>query len=128
MASKTKGPKGPTTFCSSWRSVVRLNLDGIDELYDWVTAVPNDRSRAKCSLCIKSNSFSISSGGIADCTRHASGAGHRKLIKERATQKTLLPSSSNLTLGLCEKDKILKAEILQALKVVDSDQSFASAA
>ena len=49
-----------------------------------------------------------------------------QLIKQRSKQKTLTSSSSNLTAGLCEKDKVTKAEILQALKVGNCNMSFAS--
>ena len=106
------------------------NDDGIDEVYDWVTPVLNDETKARCSLCIKSKPFQISSGGIADCKRHAKGKGHMQLIKHRSKQKTLTGSSSNLSLsnvGLYEKDKVTKAEILQALNVVNCNISFASA-
>ena len=120
-------PQHLTTFCSSWRFEVHTNLDGIEELYDWVTAVPNDNAKVKCLWCFKSNLFKISSGGISDCKQHARGRGHRKLIKERSNQRTFNSSNSKLSLGLCEKDKITKAETLQALKVVDSNSSFASA-
>ena len=103
------------------------NEDGVDEVYDWVTPVLADEYKVRCSLCIKSNPFLISNGGIADCKRHAKGKGHMQLIKERSKQKTLSSSSSNFIVGLCEKDKITKAEVLQSLKVVECNMSFASA-
>ena len=50
------------------------------------------------------------------------------LIKARGNQRTLLKTStSNLSVGVCQKDKVTKAEILQALNVVDGYLSFASA-
>ena len=104
--------KYKTKFCPSWRKEVIKNDDGIDELYDWVTPVHNDDTKASCSLCIKSKPFTISSGGIADCKRHAKGKGHMSLIKARGKQRTLLKTStSNLSVGVCQKDKVTKAEI-----------------
>ena len=120
--------KRSTSYCDSWSTEVHRNLDGIDELYDWVTSVRGDKTKAKCSLCLKSHPFSISSGGISDVKRHAGGKEHRRLIKERSSQRTLTSKGSSLSVGVCEKDKVTKAEILQALKVVDANASFASAA
>ena len=124
------GPKQKydTTYNPSWRTEVHANPDGIQELYDWVTPVPSDNTKVKCSICIKSTPFSIASGGISDCKQHARGLTHKKLIKARSNSRTLgNNSTSNLSLSLGGKDGVTKAETLQALKVVDSNLSFASA-
>ena len=55
------------------------------------------------------------------------GKTHKQLIKGRSGKKTLSTSSSNLTVGLSPKDQVTKAEVLQALKVVEGNMSFASA-
>ena len=120
-------PKNNTTYRPQWRTEVHTNLDGIEELYDWVSPAPNDTSKVKCSLCVKSIPFSISNGGISDCKQHARGQTHRLLIKARSNSRSFCNNSSNkLSLSLCDKDAVTKAETLQALKVVDSNLSFAS--
>ena len=50
-------PKNNTTYRPQWRTEVHTNLDGIEELYDWVSPAPNDTSKVKCSLCVKSIPF-----------------------------------------------------------------------
>ena len=124
MGSK---PKNNTTYRPQWRTEVHTNLDGIEELYDWVSPAPNDTGKVKCSLCVKSLPFSISSGGISDCKQHARDQTHRFFIKARSNNRSFCNNSSNkLSLSLCDKDTVTKAETLQALKGVDSCLSFAS--
>ena len=120
--------KRKTKYCASWKKEVVTNEDVIEELYDWITPIFGDPFKVRCSLCIKSKPFTISSGGIADCKQHLKGKTHMLIIKGRSSQETLLSTfSSNLTVGLSPKDQVTKAEVLQAWKIVEGNMSFASA-
>ena len=114
-----------TSYCPSWRDTVEKNEDGINEKYDWITPVPGDPNKVKCSLCL-TKPFSVSSGGIADCKQHAKGKMHKGHVKSRAGQRTLFNGSSGVAVW-SETEKVRRAEIMNALHTVDANISFSSA-
>ena len=72
-----------------------LDVDGVEEKYNWVKPILGDPHKVRCDLC-KSKPFSVASGGIADCKQHANGANHRKLMKNMSTQRTLRGCKGNI--------------------------------
>ena len=74
--------------------------------------------------------LSIKSGGHADISRHINGKRHRKLIKTSSESVIVRQGSdeNNNVAKLDPQEAVLKAETLQALKVVSSNYSFASTA
>ena len=96
-----------------------------EEDYPFLSKGPNDY-KAKCNDC--DCVFSIKSGGRADIDRH--------IIREKHKKNSNYPSVSvspvneadenNNVLKLTPEEEVTKAEILQALKVVSSNYSFAS--
>ena len=103
--------KRKTNYSSDW-----------EKRYTWIK---NVNSLAFCKLCDKT--FRIEGGGISQVTSHASEQLH--LQREQAGQNqstiSLNPSSvSTITkpkVVFSSKESIIKAEILQALKTVDSN-------
>ena len=94
--------------------------------FDWIQPIPVGTKKVNCSL-YNSKPFSVSNGGFSDCKQQAESTKHDRLAESSKTQKTLTASSSSvLSVGLCEKDSITKADFLQALKVVEGDMSFTS--
>ena len=83
-----------------------------------------------CKLCGKT--FWIDGGGISQVTLHASGQLHLQCEKAGQEQSmiSLNPSSvctiTKPKVVFSSKESIINAEILQALKTVDSNFSFAS--
>ena len=83
--------------------------------------------------CLCNKTFRIDGGGISQVTSHASGQLH--LQREKAGQNQIMiswnPSSvfiiTKPKVVFSSKESIIKTEILQALKTVDSNFSFASA-
>ena len=109
-----------TKFCSSWK-----------ETYSWVAPVFGDVYSATCILC-KGKPFSISNRGISQVQQHATVAYHKKLEKDMMNQCTLKSKNGNVQTSkgkivLSDKDKILKAEIIQNVYLVNHNRSFSSA-
>ena len=109
-----------TKFCSNWK-----------ETYSWVAPVFGDVYSATCILC-KGKSFSISNRGISQVQQHATGAYHKKLEKDIMDPCTFKSKNGNVQTSrekivLSDKEKILKAEIIQNLYLVDHNRSFSSA-
>lgn len=87
--------------------------------------------------CTDCNSiFSIKNGGHSDVTRHCSGIKHSKNCGECSdNSKNISDNSININeenyennnqIELTPEEQVMKAETLQALKVVSSNYSFAS--
>ena len=111
--------KGKTSFAASWLTE-----------YTWIEAVKNDIYSARCKLC--KSTFKIDNSGITTVKRHADRDKHKNLEKNMSSQRTFLTSGNHLlstakTYVYSDREQVIKAEILQALKVVESNQSFASA-
>ena len=121
--------KYTTTYSAAWKDIVYKRKDGSDELLSWVQPVVGDTSMARCGICLKSRPFSISNGGLSQIRQHAETGGHTKSRKSLSGQCSMSQSgpSGNLQLSTMDKDSPLRAEVLQALKVVQTNMSFASA-
>ena len=97
----------------------------------WIKNVKKDASLAFCKLCDKT--FQIDGGGISQVASHASGQLHVQYEKAGLNQSRIslnLSSVSTITepkVVFSSKESIIKAEILQSLKAVDSNFLFASA-
>ena len=90
---------------------------------------------ARCTDC--NSIFSIKNGGHSDVKRHCSGIKHRKNCGECSdNSKNISDNSININeenyennnnqIELTPEEQVMKAETLQALKVVSSNYSFAS--
>lgn len=111
-------PKSKTTYNPKW-----------EKLYDFISE-GTDKYKAHCNKCDRE--ISIKSGGKADINRHVNGAIHDKRCRLRNTTRnqedepnaTTVDENNNV-LNL-SPEEVLKAETMQALKVVSSNFSFAS--
>ena len=100
--------------------------------YKWLKGCVVNKYFAFCLLCKKT--FSVSGSGISQVKTRAGTEKHLGRSKDLEGQSTFRKSSDNVV-ELLTSSKIIfspgeevhRAEILQALKVVDSNQSFASA-
>lgn len=120
--------KYKTTFSSAWKDVVYQRKDGSTEVLSWLQPVHSNPSMAKCGICLGSKPFSISNGGIAQVKQHAETVNHSRTRKSLSGQCTMSqPTSTGFRLNMIDEDSPLRAEILQALKVVQTNRSFASA-
>ena len=122
--SKEKSYK--TKFCPSWKEHVYKRTDGSEELFSWVQHVFGDPFRVKCAICLTSKPFLIGNGGITQVKQHADTATHTQSRKAYSNQTFLQPGPS-APLQLTAKDGPLKAEVIQALKMVELNIPFASA-
>ena len=105
--------KRETKFSASW-----------SEKYARISKDKNCIYSARCTFCSKS--FIIRNDGISDVNQHSKTTIHVKNENQMRSQCTLKTNSGSLT-GRCRlktKDQILKAEILQALNMVDKNHSF----
>ena len=93
-----------------------------------------DSSCALCKLCQKT--FKIDASGISEVKLDASGAKHKErdnILVGNSSQSHFTASdgkTATLSKGsviLTNEEHVLKAEIIQALKIVDGNFSFASA-
>ena len=93
-----------------------------------------DSSCAFCKLCQKT--FKIDASGIFQVKLHASGAKHKErenILAGNSSQSHFTASdgkTATLSKGfviLTNEEHVLKAEIIQALKIVDGNFSFARA-
>lgn len=120
--------KYKTAFSSAWKDVVYQRKDGSTEVLSWLQPVHSNPSMAKCGICLGSKPFSISNGGIAQVKQHAETVNHSRTRKSLSGQCMMSqPTSTGFRLNMIDEDSPLRAEILQALKVVQTNRSFASA-
>ena len=111
-----------TSYSSDW-----------EERFKWLASVKTDRCSAHCKVCNKS--FHVDEGGLSQVRIHARGKAHEKnesiyngqqtfsASKNRTLVVNALPSEAVLSV----EELVTKAEILQALKTVESNYSFSSA-
>ena len=108
-----------TSYCVKW-----------EESYPWLKSVKTDKYSAYCKACSKE--FRIDGGGITQVKSHGKSKTHESNLKLKKGERTYT-NASNLTLSkpleipLAPEDQAVKAEIIQALKTVASNYSFASA-
>ena len=104
-----------------------------EESFKWLASVKTDRYSAHCKVCNKS--FRIDGGGLSQVRIHARGKAHEKNESIYNGQRTF-SASKNRTLAvnalpseavLSVEELFTKAEILQALKTVESNYSFSCA-
>ena len=103
--------------------------------YPWVSSVRTDLQSAYCGICLKS--FKINNSGVGQLKSHSKchKSGKRKETTLNWKNQWTLVSGDNAELGLSKKNSlvlltkeaILKAEILQALHMVEKNHSFSSA-
>ena len=111
---------GKTSYCPDW-----------EKEHEWLTACKKDKHAAFCKVCCKS--FSISGSGFSQVKHHKDGQKHTKLLKlQNGKQRTVLVSENGMKLSdpkwnLTASEKVLRAEILQALHVAQYNISFSSA-
>ena len=109
-------PKRKTSFNQSWKSS-----------HKWISEVKGDEFSARCNVC--NSTFSIANGGISDIAQHNSTAKHKKHVESMKGQSGfvngIFTASSNSP-SLSSREKILRAEIIELLDLVDKNQSFAS--
>lgn len=107
--------KRETKFSENW-----------SEKFPWVIKDKSSIHSARCNICLKT--FSIKNGGISDVNQHSKTALHIKNEKQMNSQRTIT-SCAGPSPGISRpatKDQLLNAEILQALNIVDTNQSFSS--
>lgn len=98
--------------------------------YRWLQKVQNDLFSAHCKLCKKT--FSVGGGGICLIKQHEKTKLHVSRVAEQRNQLTFTRDSDNVVeldkkpLLFTDEEKVLKAEILHALKCVDANWSFQS--
>ena len=100
----------------------------------WLKCVKNNPHQAHCTIC--DTEFSIKSGGISSVEAHEGRKKHELKAKELSNNRNLTKTKSN-EITVTDKpsssscrdfdDQVLTAELLQALKTVDCNQSFQSA-
>ena len=102
-----------------------------EEKFRWVTKSEEPDS-AKCTLYNKS--FRIDGSGVSQIKSHQRSKTHQEKENSDTNQRTFVVNSktnhvslSSGTLTLTNEELIQKAEILQALKYVNANYSFASA-
>ena len=110
-----KKAKRKTSFNNSWKMT-----------YKWISAVQGDGFSARCNIC--NRTFSIANGGMSDITQHNNTAKHEKNEKLMKGQTGFFNGSysGSSKSSLCTKDKVLSAEIIEVLDLVNNNQSFAS--
>lgn len=114
MSSKRK-----TKYNKAWESE-----------FSWIQPCKTDVFSAQCKICLKT--FAVSGGGISQVSSHKKSKLHITREKESNGQclfrkdndNTLRLKNTQITLS--NDELVRKAEIIQALKCVDSNQSFSS--
>ena len=106
-----------------------------EDPFPWISPVQSDKRSASCSICLKT--FRIDNSGIGQVKSHARSheSGTKKNVaanwKNQRTfmhgEKGMAAMSTPKKLNLTDKDKIKKAELIQALHIVDKNISFSSA-
>ena len=101
-----------------------------ESMRNWLTGVSNDNYKAFCKACWEE--FSIKQNGKEKVKQHEKSAKHQKAMNELKSQATLgcnqtgsiTVSKSPLQDKMNLQQLIAKAEVTQALHVVESNQSF----
>lgn len=114
---------GKTTYCSRW-----------EKEYEWISRCKSDQFSAFCKVCNKP--FSVCGSGIGQVKAHNEGKKHQKLfqsMKEGQQRSIIIGDRGTLDLSkskriLTDTEKVLNAEVLQALHVTQYNISFSSAA
>lgn len=98
------------------------------ENFDWLREVISDVFSARCSICRKT--FSVKNRGISQVQQHEKTESHAKTAKEMKKQKTFFTANNHVIVQLkqefTESEMILKAEVIQAMNVVEKNHSFRS--
>ena len=111
--------KRKTKYSSLWESTC-----------NWIQPCPKDEFSACCKIC--ENIFSISGGGVSQVKSHATSKLHVARSKNSEGQSTLCKYSDNVIwisrseIQFSPEEEIQKAVVLQAMKCVESNYSFAS--
>ena len=98
--------------------------------FNWIKPCSKDVHSVHCKLCQKD--FSIRGGGVTQIKNHATSNLHVAREKEREGQSYLPKDAANSIqinnpkISLSTEEEIGKAEIIHALKCVESNYSFAS--
>ena len=116
-----------TKFCPSWKEDVYKQTDSSEELFSWVQPVFGDPFRVKCDICIILKPFLIGNGGITQVKQHADSATHTQSRKTYSNQTSFLQPDLSTPLQMTAKDGLLKAEVIQVLKMVELNMPFVSA-
>ena len=103
-----------------------------ESMGNWLTGVSNDNYKAFCKACWQE--FSIKQNGKEKVKQNEKSAKHQKVVIESKSQTTLgcsqtgsiTVSKSLLQDQMSLQQLIAKAEVIQALHVVESNQSFRS--
>ena len=112
--------KRRTTYCPSW-----------EDEFKYLRKAPNAKYQAFCVACNKT--FLIDGSGKSQVRSHMSSPTHLDKEKQLKNQATFSKSDDGVFIvkkqnfALSSDEQIMKAEILQALKTVGSNFSFASA-
>ena len=111
--------KTKTKYNKSWESQ-----------FNWIKFCSKDVHSVHCKLCQKD--FSIRGGGVSQIKSHATSKLHLAREKEREGQSYFSKDADNSIqinnpkISLSAEEEIRKAEIIHALKCVESNYSFAS--
>ena len=98
--------------------------------FNWIKPYSKDVHSVHCKLCQKD--FSIRGGGVTQIKSHATSKLHLAREKEREGQSYFSKDADNSIqinnpkISLSAEEEIRKAEIIHALKCVESNYSFAS--
>ena len=98
--------------------------------YTWVSSVRTDPQSPYCEICLKS--FKISNSGLVQLKSHSKWHEEgdcselEKPMDARFRRRTRVGALQEEFIGFINKEDILKAEILQALHMVEKNHSFAS--
>ena len=116
---------GKTCYSSLWEKEFR-----------WLTNVQYDKYSAMCTMCQKV--FKIDGSGISQVRSHGASQKHKDVAtkqssnQEKAKKQTKILivdeqfSVKQQKISFAFEEQVLKAEVIQALKTVDSGHSFAS--
>ena len=104
-----------------------------EETYEWLAPVKTDPKSAHCKICVKS--FRIDNSGLSQVKSHLKcHDGKKKVVAAEWKNQRVFQTGRNgvalepkKALVLSDGDQVKKAEILQALHIVDKNLSFASA-
>ena len=107
---------GKTSYCKKW-----------EETYAWLSPVNTDKFMAYCKICLKS--FRIDNIGLSQVKSHEKCHKPGQTLSNQRTfeigQKGQI-SLSKSSFVLTPEDQVAKAEILQALHMMNKNLSFAS--
>ena len=108
--------KRRATYCQSW-----------EKEFQYLHIAPNAKCREFCLACNKK--FLVDGSGISQVRCHMPGPTHLECKKQLKNQVTLSRSADDdgavvmnrQNIALSPNEQVMKAEILQALKTVDSN-------